>query len=146
MRVFWAFLIIFCAVILWMLPFTDAAYAFLTEEREDTFNYNTAVGQTTANVTLLKPIYDDDTATIGILSSISDDSPAFVSYNVTSRLLQMSGLADNTTRVLYVTYDVQAQDVNVAIDRLINISPVIWLLSIIVFPIAGIAAIWFGRA
>lgn len=146
MRIFWSFLIIFCAVVLWMLPFTSATYAFLTDVREDVFRYDTAVGQTAANVTLLKPVYDDDTTTISLLSSISTDLPVMTSYNVTSRLLQMNGLTDNTTRSLYVTYDIKAQEVNTAINTLINTTPLIWLLCIIVLPIAGIAAIFMGRA
>jgi len=146
MRIFYAFLVMVTTAMLWMLPITVAVYDFRTDIQEDTFTSDTAVGQTTENVTLTQELYDDDTSTIDILSSLSDDAPAYASYNGTSRLLGISGLSENTTRTLTVFYDVSALVGNDAINNLLDIVPWIWMLCIIAFPMAAIAAIFIGRA
>lgn len=145
MRIFYAFLVIATAAMLWMLPITDAIYDFRTDLQEDSFASDTAVGQTTENVTLSKVLYDDDTQTIDILSSISDDVPAYSSYNGTTRLLGISGLSANTTRTLTVTYDVDALAGSDAINNFLDVVPWIWLMCIAVFPMAALAAMFLGR-
>jgi len=146
MRIVYAFLVVVVSVILFMLPVSEAVYDFRTDLREDEFSSTTAVGQTTENVTLLREVYDDDTETISILSDDSDDSPAYSSYNTTSRQLGISGLADNLTRTLTVSYDVDALAGSAALNTFVGYIPWIWLLIIIVFPIAGLAAVFLGRA
>lgn len=145
-QIFNAFLVIVVAAILFMLPLTDAIYDFRTDLREDAFNKTTGVDETTANVTLHKPIYDADTDTIDILSSISTDTPLYSSYDNTTRLLGMTGLADNSTRILTVSYDIDALAASNAINILLDRVPFIWLLSIIAFPMAALFAIFTGRA
>ena len=146
MRIFYAFLVMVTTAMLWMLPITAAIYDFRTDVQEDTFTSDTAVGQTTENVTLSEVLYDNDTQTIDILSSISGDVPAYASYNGTTRLLGISGLSANTTRSLTVSYDVDALAGSDAINNLLDIVPWIWMLCIIVFPMAALAAIFIGRA
>lgn len=146
MKIFYSFLVIMVAAILFMLPITTAIYDFRTDLREDTFNNTTGSGETTANVTLLRPVYDDDTETIDLLSSISTDALVYASYNTTTRLLGMSGLSVNSTRVLTVFYDVDALRGSDAINALMNIIPFIWLVSIIAFPMVALFAILTGRA
>ena len=131
---------------LWMLPITAAIYDFRTDVQEDSFTSDTAVGQTTDNVTLSKVLYDNDTQTIDILSSISDDVPAYSSYNGTTRLLGISSLSANTTRTLTVSYDVDALSASNAINNFLDAISWIWLLCIAVFPMAALAAIFLGRA
>jgi len=145
MRILYAFFVIVVAAILFMLPLTTAIYDFRTDLREDTFNNTTGVGETTANLTLFKPIYDDDTGTVGILSSISTDTPLYSSYNATSRLLGMTGLADNSTRVLTISYDIDALEGSDAINTIMDIIPFIWMMVIIAFPMAALYAIFTGR-
>ena len=145
MRIFYAFLIIVTAAMLWMLPITDSIYDFRTDLQEDTFASDTAVGVTTANVTLSKVLYDSDNQTIDILSSLSDDAPAFSSYNVTSRLLGISGLSANTTRVLTVTYDVDALSASNAISNFLDVVPWMWLMCLAVFAPAALVSMFVGR-
>lgn len=145
MRIFNAFLIIVAAAILFMIPISAAIYDFRTDLREDTFTSPTGVGVTTANVTLLKPVYDDDTETIDFLSDLATDIPAYSSYNSTSRQLGISGLTANTTRILTVSYDIDALQGSDAINTVCNIIPYIWMLCIIAFPMAALLAIFTGR-
>ena len=145
MRIFYAFLVIATATMLWMLPITSAIYDFRTDIQEDSFTSDTAVLQTTDNVTLSHVLYDSDNSTIDILSSISDDTPVLSSYNSTSRLLGISGLSANTTRTLDVSYDVDALKGSDAVNRLLDVVPYLWLMCIAVFPPAALAAIFLGR-
>lgn len=145
MRIFYAFLVIVTTVILFLLPISEGVYDFQTDLREDDFTVNTAVGATTANVTLLKPIYDNDTSTIGIISDTSDDVPLYSSYNTTTRLLAMSGLSGNTTRTITVSYDIDALEGSDAINAFIGYIEWIWILILVAFPAAALVAIFIRR-
>ena len=133
MRIFYAFLIVVVAAILFMLPMTEAAYDFRTDLREDTFSSDTGVGVTTANVTLHKPVYDDDTDTIDIASDLGTDTPVYSSYNSTTRQLGVSGLTTNTSRTLTVSYDIDALNGSSAINSLVDRIPWIWMIVTIAF-------------
>lgn len=136
-----------CSTILFFLPVSTGIYAFRTDARTDTFpNVRTAIGTDNVSKVLLKPIYDNDTATISISSNLSTDVPIYGgSYNTTSRLLLIDGLSDNATHSLEVTYDVAAfTEAN--LTTFLDYIPFIWVLMVIAFPVAGLAAIWLGRA
>lgn len=145
MRIFYGFLIIVTAAILFMLPLTDMVYDFRTNVETDTFTVTTGAGVTTDNQTLTTAIYDNDTDTITITSSISDDSPLYSSYNTTTRLLGYSGLAASTTRTITVTYDVESLGASTALTTFIDRISWIWLLVIIAFPVAALLAVWLRR-
>ena len=138
MRIFTGFLIIFVTVILFMLPVSGAIYNYRTDVREDSFNYETGGAETTANVTLHSPIYDDDTDTIDILSDLPTDIPLFSAYNATTRLLDMTGLTVASNRTLRVSYDINALAEHDALDDFIGWLPLIWILMVAVMPIAGV--------
>lgn len=146
MRIFYAFLVIVTGAILFMLPVTEAIYDYRTDERTDTFSVTTAVGADNATVQLSTALYDSDPSTFSFVSDDTDDAPVFYSYNSTSRATVVDGLADNTTRSLDVTYDVDALSDATAIELLISRMDFIWLLMIICFPPAALAAIFLGRA
>ena len=134
------------ALILFMLPTTEAQYDYVTDLETDTFNVSTGVGVTTASVQLNEAIYDDDTDTISLSSNDTDDAPTYSSYNATNRNLTMSGLSENTTRTITVTYDVYSLSSSGAVDNFVSKLDLFWLIVIIAFPIAAIAAVVIGRA
>lgn len=146
MRIFYSFLIIFCSVILWLLPVSQGIYDFETDLKLDNLYATTAVGTTNSTIQLTSDIYDDDTGTLSISSNDSDDVPAIYSYNATTRALVVTGLADNTTRTISATYDVDAIEGPEAIGDFFEIFPFLWIVIISVFPVAGLTAIWMGRA
>ena len=125
-----------------MFPFTESIYNFRTDVQDDEFSTDTESGQTTANVTLIKELYEDDTGTIEILSSISTDTPAFSSYNSTTRQVLISGLDDDTTRALTVSYDVDALDWIDAADTFLDITPFIWYCLIVCLMGGGIISLF----
>lgn len=133
------------AVILWMLPVSEAVYDFRTELREDEFTSPTADGAA-ANVTLSKPIYDDDTGTLDFFSDLATDTPAYNTWDNTTQVVNITGLTANTTRILLVSYDVNALEGYDAIGIVVDRFPFIWILLIIVFPIGAFAAMFMGRA
>lgn len=132
------------SAILLALPITDASYDFRTDIRSDDFNVSTDTGVTTANVVLTKDIYEDDTQTITLASSISE-SPSWTSYNATAKTLALASLTDNTTRTLTVDYDFDALEGAGAISGILDRLPLIWLLMIIALPVAALVAIWKGK-
>ncbi len=145
MRILQAFLILVTSAILWLLPVSSAVYQFKTDVRADTFSATTAAGVTSANVTLLKALYLDDTSTISFTSNETTDIPLASSYNSTNRQLLVSGLGGSLTRTLDVSYDVYALTGGGAIDTLVSRLDFIWLLALIMLPVAGLAAIFLGR-
>ena len=95
------------ALIVILLPF---AFTGLTSARtiEYVQTQPTVVtaAATTADVTLIKALFDDDVVYVTeITSSDTDDVPAVSSYNSGTKALTVQGLAENTTRTLYATYD-----------------------------------------
>ena len=145
MRIFYAFLIMFCSVFLFLLPLTEAAYDFKTDIRTDTFATETAAGITSVNETLFKPLYDSDIATVDILSTLATDVPTTTSYNATSRQLWISGLTASSNRSLEVSYDIDSLTGFPAIATLLDKVPFIWMLIIIAFAPAALFAIFTGR-
>jgi len=133
--------------ILWILPVTTAVYDYRTDLRTDSFpTVDTGAIATTASVTLFTTIYDADTDTLTIISDLSTDAPVYASYNATNRALGLSGLTANTTRAITASYDITALSGADALDTFMDWFPYIWLVLIVAFPIAGLAAIWTGRA
>lgn len=147
MKVFYAFLIVLTAAILFMLPLTTMVYDFRTDQRDDTFTITTGAAVTTANVTLANYVFDDDIQTISFTTNDTAEYPVTSSYNATSRQLLVAGLNTSTSRLLEVTYDVDsiAQE-GTAINSLMDRVPALYLLIIICFPIAALAAIFLNRA
>lgn len=143
MKIFYSFLIVFTSAILWLLPVTDAIYDYRTDVKEDEFNYSTGVGVTVANVTLTKEVYNDDQSTIGAISDYSSDTPVVAGYHSATRVVDITGLAGNYTRTLTVSYDYDALSASGAISNFIDKLGWIWLICIIAFPPAALAAMLF---
>ena len=146
MRIFYSFLIILGTTILFLLPATEGIYDYRTDVRTDTFNITTAAGVTAANVTLHRPIFDADTNTLSYFSDNTADSPAFSDYDSVTRRLEVSGLAADDTRELDVLYDIDALAASLAINNFLNVLPFIWIIIIVAFPAAALAAVLMGRA
>ena len=128
-----------------MLPLTEAIYDFRTDLREDEFNNVTGVGESTADVILGKPVYEDDTTTIDVFSDLTTDNATKTSYNGTSKQLGISGLSANATRILTISYDIDALEGSDAINAFLDKIPFIWMLIIIAFGPAALFAIFTGR-
>lgn len=144
-KIFAAFLIIVVAAVLFMIPSTEMVYDYRTEQRTDTFLSTTAVGATSANVTLFSDLYGCDLGSVGVDSDDSTDTPTPNSINCTPRILNIIGLTANTSRTLDVTYDVSSLEGYEAIDTLLDRFPYFWLLIIIAFAPAALVAMFINR-
>ena len=144
-QIFTSFLIILCSTILILLPVSDGVYDYRTDLREDNFTVITGAGTDNSTIQLFKSLYDDDTSTIDLLSHDADDSPYLSSYNTTTRALVVAGLGENITRIIDVTYDIEADNMSGGISGFLDILPWIWILIWVAFPAAAVIAIWTGR-
>ena len=144
MKIFKAFLILMASTVLFLLPLTGSVYDFKTDQQTDLFSMVTTVN-TADNITLSELLYDADVTTVYVLSDLSTDLISWSSYNATSNNLLISGMSVNSTRVLTATYDVDALGGNTAIIDLTDRLAWFWLLLIIAFAPASLAAIFTGR-
>jgi hypothetical protein len=136
MRIFYAFLVILCSVLLFLLlPFTTGPHAFQTDLKEDSFTVVTA-DTTNGTVQLYKPLYDDDMSSVVILSRDTDDVPLAFSYNGTTRVLEIIGLAANSTRAIDVSYEIDALGGNAVISTILDMFP-FFLIAICLMFIGG---------
>jgi hypothetical protein len=141
LKIFEGFLVLVLVSFLWMLPVSEAIYNYRTDVREDTFHIITTVGQTTVSVALIRPVYQDDFGTVSVSSNCSSDALIVESYTAATRLVSLSGLADGESRLLTVSYDVDALAAHSAINTFLNWLPGIWILILFVFPVAVIYVI-----
>lgn len=141
-KIFYCFLIVMVAAVLWLLPVTPGIYSFRTDVKEDEFYITTGGGVITGNVTLNKALYDDDVSTISFSSNCTTDNPQVVEYHTTNRVLDVTGLTESEVRVLTVNYDFDALSSSDAISNFMDKLSWIWLLVIAIFPVAGIVAIF----
>lgn len=145
-RIYSAFLILVTSALLWLVPISDLVYDFQTDVKTDSFYVTTGAGETSANVTLYKAVYDNDTSTIEIVSYLNTDTPAFSSYNSTTRKTGFTGLTASTSRTVDVSYDTDALNASDAWEGVLDKASLIWMVLIIAFPVAGLAAVFTGRA
>jgi len=146
MRIFYAFLILLISAFLFMLPVSEAIYDYRTMQRIETETVPTAVGVTTGNIILGVPVYDDDTDVITIISDLGTDVPVFSAYNTTTRMVVFSGLTANGTRIITITYLIDALSLYTAVNTFLDFLPYIWLLTVFAFVPGALFAIFTNRA
>ena len=144
MRIFYAFLVLMTAAILLMVPVSEAVYDFRTDLKTDIFTSVTDVDETTDNLTLTNDVYNDDTSTLTILSSESSDVPALAAYGESNHTILVSGLSENTTRTLTVTYDIYSLPGWAGIDAIVSKTNFLWYLALIAFVPLALIAVWRG--
>ena len=129
-----------------MLPVVEAIYDYRTMQRIETETVPTAVGVTTGNVVLGVPVFENDTDVIEIISGLGTDAPVFSTYNTTNRMVVFSGLTANGTRIITITYLIDALGTVPAVNTLMGWLPFIWYLVVVAFIPAALFAIFTGRA
>lgn len=135
------FLIVLVAASLFLIPFPGMIYDFRTDYRDDEFTVDTAVGETTGAVVLIREVYDSDINTISITSTDNTDSMTISSYNSTSKILSLSGMTANASRTLNVNYQIDALENAPAFSTFIDITPFIWYAFIVLLMGAGVVSI-----
>ena len=146
MRIFYAFLILLVSAFLFMLPVVEAIYDYRTMQRIETETVPTAVGVTTGNVILGIAPFENDTDVLNIISDLGTDAPAFSTYNTTNRMVSFGGLTANGTRIITITYLIDALSTVPAVNTLMGWLPFIWYLVVVAFIPAALFAIFTSRA
>jgi hypothetical protein len=144
-RVFTSFIIILIDIFLWFLPYQAAVYDFRTDSQIDRFPIATGVGVFSANISLSKALYNDDVGTLFIYSDLDTDFPTLISYNGTTRRAMIGNITENTTRTLEVNYDAPSFDPSGAISNFMDVIPWFWMLILVMFPLAALVYIWWGK-
>lgn len=93
-----------CLVILLLGAVITGILDFRSAEYTEPHNVTTAGGVTTANVTLVAELFNDELAYVTIVSNDTDDAAVPSTYTSATKVLLISGLAESTTRQLTVTY------------------------------------------
>jgi anti-sigma-K factor RskA len=92
-------------------PILDGIKGWRTNDTTQTFAVTTAVGATTANVTLSYDLYQAAVPeVIAITSTQGTDTPAATTYTEATKVLLVSGLDDDLTRNLSVNYYAETDD------------------------------------
>lgn len=82
----------------------DTATDFRTDEVEETFDGNTATGETSVDIQLASALWQSVLANASASTNASADAPSLSSYNATNRQVTVGGLSENTSRTITVTY------------------------------------------
>jgi hypothetical protein len=146
LKIFYSFLIVFASAVLYFIPITAGVHDFRTDLKEDSFYVSTNGAITTGNVTLIKALYQDDTSSVQLTSDQAVDTPVVAGYTTATRLLDISGLAVSYNRTLTASYDWDALGGSGAVNAFLDKVAWIWLLCVIAFAPAALAAVWMGKA
>lgn len=144
-KILYSLLILIGSAILYMLPVSDGVHDFRTDIREDSYFIETDGSTVTCNVTLQKPVYDGDTTTISFSSDTPSDAPELVNYTSTNRLVDLTGLTISSNRTLIVSYPVDALNSSAALNGFMDKVPWIWMICVICFAPAALAAMWIRK-
>lgn len=94
-------------IILMMAAVLTAVDNFRMTEYEESHIVTTA-NVTTAPVTLSQELFSDETYNAGVTSNVTADAPIPSSYVSSTQVLTVSGLAVSETRLLTITYQIDA--------------------------------------
>lgn len=86
-------------------PILDGVKTWRTEDTTDSFVVTTGAGVTTANVTLTRDLFQDETSeVIAITSNISGETPISSSYATDTNYLLLSALNPSASHLVSVNY------------------------------------------
>ncbi len=118
---------------------------FQTENIDQNINVSTGVGVTTATMTLGSTVWNDSLAYLAISSNNSSDVPIATSYNVTSKALTVSGLSDNTTRILTISYKTNGLDEYRGVEQATTALPTVLIVGIIAVVLGAVVIAFMRR-
>ncbi len=118
----------------------------ITEFRSDSstayYDNTTVAGQTSANVTLVLGVLDDELGNVtSISSNITTDAPLSYLYTAATKYLLVTGLDDDNTRRLTVIYRYPALSNYTGVDLVAK-----WWPLFLVFGVIGVVVAAIFRA
>lgn len=116
---------------------TDSMHETLVETYTDVGNITTGAAETTGNITLTDELYRDRLTSILVLdSSLGADTVAATAYDATTRVVDLGGLAASNNRLVTIQYEYDVTDEFINTGEVIEIGPVVVILSLISLVIA----------
>jgi hypothetical protein len=104
-KVFLLILALFLLLGAFSSSISDGIKGWRTEEQVQGAAVSTAVGITSANVTLTADLFQDDTAEVtDITSNVTMDAPVASTYIASTKVLLIGGLTSNAAHSLSITY------------------------------------------
>lgn len=139
--------IIFLIIAITFLPdLTDATHEMITDFDTMSGDITTGAGETSGDVTLPQPLYNDETQYVSTITSSHDpDNPVASSYAAASNALTVGGLAESQTRTVTVTYAYDATGDFVGLKSGGRMLPTLILLMVIALAGAGIWRMFSNR-
>lgn len=140
--------IIGIAVVMVVFPIvTDSTNSVMTDQTSETFEaVVTGVGETDADVVLSEDLFGDRSASVvEITSDNVADTPEAGTYTAASNTLNVTGLAEDDTRDLDVTYKIDALEDYTGLSQIAGITPLLIWVTIIIVLLASIGAVFKGR-
>ncbi len=118
----------------------DSFHETIVETQTDTGNVTTAAGETTGNLTLSMELYKARLSSVLALdSSNGSDTPAAADYDEDAQVLEVSGLAADSSRILTADYEYDVSTDFTNSGSVISAGPTFILLALIAI-IIGIPA------
>lgn len=134
-----ALLVIAAVIIVLLLPASIVALnEFRMTDYEEPHNITTGAGETTANVSLSQELFNDDTALVSLSSNNTSDAPIPYLYTSATRYLLITGLVEDDTRQVTVTYKIDNLTDYVGAGVAAKVWPVFLILGIIGIVAAGV--------
>ena len=125
-----ALLVLAAVVILLLMPATITAINdYRMCDHEEPHNITTAAAVTSANVTLVQDLMDDNTVWVTLESDNALDAP--IPYSYSSNVLLITGLAADDTRAMTITYKIDNLSDYLAAGIASKILPVLLILGIL---------------
>lgn len=132
------------SVALLMFPLIlDGAEEIATDATTDIEQKTTGVGETSATVTLTSDPWNNAVANITSVTSstTTDTSPTASTYNASTNVLTVTGLAASTTRTLTVGYNYNAVSSYTGMENVVEIAPLVVFSGMF---LGGAVSIIFG--
>lgn len=123
----------------------NAVTDFRTTALTEGYATTTAAGVTSANITLAKPVFQDDIIYVTTSSNVTLDVPSPQSYVTATRVVLVGGLQASTTRMLTVVYKTPKLGIYATADTTVSFFPALLIVLMISLPILIIVVAVKGR-
>jgi len=135
--------IIMVAIMFIIFPIVmDASHELQTDVYTQTeSDVTTGSGETAADVVLDEALWDDSTTHIdSITSDNGSDTPVAGTYTAATKTLNVTGLAESSTRTLTITYEYDALTDYTGMGELVAVAPLLLFLGVIGAVVGGLYA------
>jgi len=123
----------------------DTTHETVTDPQKDTFDFTTAVGETTQTLTLTKDHYHKDKTHMKVYKVLPSPEAEWTSWTFTApKTVSLSGLTESTTYQFRVEYEYNAMGAFPGSEALANLIPLLFIVGVLALA-GGMAFRTFAR-